>query len=116
LAFHTNDKFELFSDVGNETENYQYLALRVFPGIGCSLDLIKGQGSSVQTVTVKPVQDGWTVDLPGLNVPVEVEIFGNEPKEVTVDGKPTEWHWDTAVRSVKLHLAASASKQTIQIL
>ncbi|MEA5077230.1 MAG: hypothetical protein VB013_01550 [Anaerolineaceae bacterium] len=116
LAFQTNDKFELFSDVGNETENYQHLALRVFPGTGCSLDLIKEQGSSVQTVSVKSAQAGWAVELPALNVPVEIEFFGDEPREVTVDGKPTEWHWDTAVRSVKFQLAAATGKQAIQIL
>ncbi len=116
LAFHTNDKFEVFSDVGTETENYQHVALRVFPGTGCSLDLVKGQGSSVQTVYVKPVNAGWVVELPALNVPVEIEFFGDEPKAVTCDEQPTDWHWDTAVRSVKLHLAASTSQQTIQIL
>lgn len=116
LAFHTNEKFELFSDVGNETENYQQLALRVFPGDGCSLDLVKGQGNSVQTVTIKPAQTGWALELPALNVPIEVEIFIDEPKQVTCNGHAVEWQWDTAVRSVKFQLAAVAGKQAIQIL
>lgn len=116
LAFHTNDKFELFSDVGNETENYQHLALRVFPGTGCSFNLVKEQGDSVQTVSVQPLQSGWTFEIPGLNVPVEVEFFTGKPKQVTCNHQPVEWHWDTAVQSVKFQLAASADKQAIQIL
>lgn len=116
LAFNTNDKFELFSDVGNETEKYQNLALRVFPGDGCSLNLVKGQGDSVQTITVQPAQAGWTLEIPALNVPVQVELFGDEPKQVTCNGQAVEWHWDTAVRSVKFQLAAATGKQAIQIL
>lgn len=117
LAFNTNENFELCSDVGNQTDCYQNLSLRVFPGQGCSLDFVREQGDSIQTVVVKqnPAKTAWTIELPALNVPVEICFFAPRFTEVVCEDQPIEWHWDENLQAVKFHLATSKNKQTIQI-
>jgi alpha-glucosidase (family GH31 glycosyl hydrolase) len=117
VAFNVNDNFDLFSDVGNDTENCQNILLRVFPGDGCSLSLIKDQGEAIQTISVTPVsgKPGWQVELPGFELPVEIDFFSEKPDEVICDGTPVEWRWDAAVHTVVIRLVAAHNKQTIQI-
>lgn len=117
LALNVNERFELFSDVGNETENYHNLALRIFPGQGCSFDLVKDQGEHLQTIIVKPLSEntGWQVDLPALDLPVQVTFFAEKPSDVSCAGKPVEGHWDAALRALDFKLAASTDAQTILI-
>jgi len=117
VAFNVNDHFELFSDVGNNTESYQNLALRIFPGGGCRLDLVRGQGETIDPIEFKRGQDSqtWLLELPALDCPVEIKIYMDKPAAIFCGEKSVDWQWNKTNRVVRFTLAGAKENRTIKI-
>ena len=52
VALNLDETFSLCGDVGNSTEEYRNLALRIYPGNGCEFNLVRDQGERVDFIRV----------------------------------------------------------------
>jgi alpha-glucosidase (family GH31 glycosyl hydrolase) len=117
VALNLGESFELSSDVGNQTEVYQNLALHVFPGEGCQFDLVRNQGERLDRITVLREDDPacLQIELPAVDCPLELTVYMSEPDAVTHNGVEIEWQWDDVRKLVKFQLKAENKKRLIKI-
>ena len=118
VALNLGSDFELGSDVGNDTETYCNLELRIFPGSGCSLDLVRQQGARLDRVSVNCNEQAkeTTIELPVVNCPLKVAVYTTRPSTVMLDGKAAAWNWSDEKQMVTVFVAAGISTHTLVIL
>lgn len=117
VALNLDETFELPSDVGNETDEYKNLALRIFPEQDCQFDLVRDQGERVDRISVERdnINTGWTIKLPALECPIELTIFIAKPISVTCEGAELEWQWSETDKLVNIRLKAENKKRLVKI-
>ena len=118
VALNLDESFELFSDVGNRTEAYQNLGLRIFPGEGCEFSLVRGQGEVLDPVVVQRGDDPGCleIELPAVDCPCELTIYTAKPAAVTSNGAEIEWQWDDGRKLVKFRLDTDRSGRLIKLV
>ncbi len=117
VALNLDDKFELGSDVGNDPEEYRNLSLRIFPGAGCSCDLVRNQGDNIGHIEVK-VDDSTgriEIQIPSMDCPLELIVYTRKLQTVTLDGKPAQVAWSDEEQKVRLHLPSPNSEHRILV-
>ncbi|MEN6571068.1 MAG: TIM-barrel domain-containing protein [Anaerolineaceae bacterium] len=117
VALNLGADFELGSDVGNDTETYCNLELRIFPGSGCSLDLVRQQGARLDRVSVNCNEQAkeTTIELPAVNCPLKVAVYTTRPSTVMLDGEAAAWNWSDEKQTVTVFVAAGPSTHTLVI-
>ncbi|MHC1740520.1 MAG: TIM-barrel domain-containing protein [Anaerolineaceae bacterium] len=117
VALNLNDRFIVKSDVGNMTEEYQNLSLRIFPGQGCQVDLVRAQGEQLDHIAVecKEGHTGCSIDLPALDCPLEVIVYTTQPSKVTCDNEPMDWQWLDNAKAVRIHLNGGKKSHLIKL-
>lgn len=117
LPLNLASDFKLGSDVGNDTESYRNIELRIFPGEGCSLDLVRGQGEQVDhvAVTCDKDQKEISIDLPGIESPMRVILYTPKPADLKLDGAPAEWSWSEQLRMVSLFVNPGVSRHDLVV-
>ena len=117
LPLNLDEDFELGSDVGNDTESYRNLELRIFPGQGCALDLVRRQGERIDHISVIPNENDHQIemDLPALGCAVRVVVYTSKPSTVTLDDSPVEWHWSDEQQILAVVVGSTDSKHKLVI-
>ncbi|NTV36395.1 MAG: glycoside hydrolase family 31 protein, partial [Anaerolineaceae bacterium] len=128
LALNLNGSGELGGYVGNKTENFKNLTLRIFPGGKFESPIFLSADTEPVWVTVECQKtDGLlVVDLPVLPQCVDLVIAGLEPLSVTRDGQPLPhlsadsgtdagWQWDADRHEIRVHLPENSHSSKIVI-
>ena len=117
VVLNLDETFNLCSDVGNSTEEYRNLALRIFPGNGCEFNLVRDQGDRIDPIRVRVDDTSKMVriELPELDCPVELIVYMNKPADVLQDGDSVEWNWVERERMVKVNLPNGCTPNLIEL-
>ena len=117
VALNLGAGFDLGSGVDNDTESYANLELRIFPGAGCALDLVRQQGEKVDpvVVTCNNATNDITIELPGVDCPMKVVVYTARPSAVMLDGEAAAWNWSGEKQMVTLFFAVCSLGHTLLI-
>ncbi len=130
VALHTDSTGALGSPVGNRTDAFTHLTLRIFPGgtIHKSITLPEKDELAMIEVNQNAKEGSIEIQLPALNIGVDLILFAKEPGQVTVDDQPLPrladdlsfgsqavWRWQAERAEITLHFPEPGAMKTIKI-
>ena len=130
VALHTDSTGALGSPVGNRTDAFTHLTLRIFPGgtIHKSITLPEKDELAMIEVNQNAKEGSMEIQLPSLTIGVDLILFAKEPGKVTVDGQPLPrldddlpfgshavWRWQAERAEITVHLPEPGAMKTIKI-
>lgn len=98
LPMNLNDNFELGGSIGNNTEAYKNLAVRIYPGKGTYQWYDYVNDCEVELMVSA---DGRDVSVKGLKTAVTLELLGNY-KSILVNGKEMSGRYDSSTDCTRL--------------
>ncbi len=119
LPLNLDECGRLCSPVGNDTNEYNVLTLRVFADKGVESGIVFEPNSEASTVKVErnTEQTMTVIDLPEYRKELILIVNGSEPKSVTINEKPlsrlaaghpttlTGWYWDSTKNEICIQLS-----------
>ncbi len=114
LPLNLGDDLKLGSFVGNKTDAYQNLVLRIYPQGEQRIPLYSGKDGALEWVEIISGEDAheFTVELPAHKTPLIIDIIDREIDAVSKNGKLLETEVSEQ-GAVRIHLAADASQSKV---
>jgi alpha-glucosidase (family GH31 glycosyl hydrolase) len=114
LPLNLGDDLKLGSFVGNKTDAFQNLVLRIYPQGEQRIPLYSGEDGAVEWVAVISDEDAkqFTVELPAHKTPLIIEIIDREINAVSKKGKVLETEVSEQ-GAVRIRLAAESSPSRV---
>ena len=126
LPLNLDAEGKLGSHVGNGTDHFDHLVIRVFPGEDCKLPLNSGKDGSVSWISCEKSGKGTiTLKMPAMQVNYEIVIMDLIAKEVYLDQDSLKqvdknsdlntWNVQEDDKSTKVRLASNSSPSRLEI-
>jgi alpha-D-xyloside xylohydrolase len=130
VALHTDGTGALGSPVGNRTDAFKTLTVRIFPGENFQEKLsLPGYAEPVTIeVNQNAKEGGIEIRLSSLNIGIDLTLFNKEPGSVKLDdqalprisdglsfGPQAAWRWQAERGEVILHLPEPCPMKTIKV-
>lgn len=129
LPLNLDHSGELCSAVGNSTTEYNDLTLQIFAGDKFMSQIALTPDSDSEVIVVESTNNGSVlITLSALPGDLFINLSGNQPQSVAVDGKAlrqlsnTEdlhsnagWKWDAQMGETKIHLSPSAQPTKVVV-
>jgi len=122
VALHLDESGELGSPVGNRTDRFDRLTLRIFPGGRGEFPLYLPGQEAPRHVFVHALDGELDIQLPHLEQGADLVVCTRQPAALQVNGHPVPyvdgesltcgevcWAWNEGRGEVRLHLPAPAS-------
>lgn len=129
VPLNLGDDLALFTPASGSPETVQNLAVLVFPGEACAVELFQGVEHGLGSLTVRdnPDEHGLQLYLEHLELPVDLLVLGDEPEQVCFNGcllpqlsstghnGGAFWQWLPDRRLVQIHLPGRKGPLSVTI-
>ena len=130
VALHTDSTGALGSPVGNRTDAFTHLSLRIFPGgtLHESITLPDSDELAMIEVNQNAKEGSIEIQLPSLNIGIDLILFAKEPGQVIIDdqllprladdllfGPQAVWRWHAERAEITVHLPEPGAMKMIKI-